>query len=149
VLCREQDRFLVLAFQENGFRLSQLAALNRCRSFLQVSTVSDISSGDSSFILENYWLGQRDTLNFSHYRWPGSGMPSSSDWAIWRRALRSLLYDDTSSITQRRLRTPLGCWIDINADWPWWYSPNDNRLYRRHNPSLWSVYTSAPGFARH
>ena len=149
VLRREHDRFLVTAFQENGFRLSQLATLNRCRLFLRVSSVSDISSGDGSFILENYWLGHRDTLNFSHYRWPGSGMPSSNDWSLWRRALRSLLYDDASSVTRRRLRTPLGCWTDANDNWPWWYSPHENRLYKRHNTSLWSVYTSAPGSARH
>eukprot|EP00978_Attheya_sp_CCMP212_P023133 scaffold70166_cov59-Attheya_sp.AAC.5 len=122
-----------------GYRKGHLKALNRCQLFLQVSSLSDITSGNGASILEGIWNGSRDTLNMTHRKWPGCSLPSPQDWTHWRNALRSLLYADAHSVAQRRLRQPLGDWTDCNEDWPWWYSPMKHRLYRKLG-ERWSVY---------
>eukprot|EP00978_Attheya_sp_CCMP212_P032090 scaffold123677_cov34-Attheya_sp.AAC.5 len=132
---RDNDQFLTTLFINLGYRKASLKALNRCRMFLQVSSLSDISSGDGCSILERFWRGFKDTLNLTHHKWPGCGNPSAHDWSLWRMALRKILYDDAASIACRRLRQPLGKWTDTSELWPWWYSSSENRLYRFITPT--------------
>ena len=147
VLQREGDQFLIPLFWNLGFRKSNLAALNRCRMFLQVTTVSDLSSGDGTSILECYWQGRLHPHAHTNYKWPRCGPPSLNDWNRWRHALRSLFYDDAGSLAGRRLRQPLGRWLRTDDSWEWWFAPDDNRLYHRHD-GAWKVYLPAHGRPR-
>lgn len=47
---RANDRNLMQCFIDNGFHSEQLTTINRCRLYLQVVTLSDISTGDGYYI---------------------------------------------------------------------------------------------------
>jgi hypothetical protein len=144
VLQRERDQFLIPMFWNLGYRKSSLVALNRCRMYLQVTTLSDLASGDGTSILDCYWKGQQHPHSHTTYKWPGCGPPSFQDWTTWRSALRTLFYDDAGSMACRRLRVPLGKWLCADDTWVWWFSPSENRLYGKGN-NTWRVYLPANG----
>jgi hypothetical protein len=56
-LLREHDLMLMDFFMTLNFSPSQLQLINRCRLFLQVLTLSDITSADGRTILPNYIKG--------------------------------------------------------------------------------------------
>jgi hypothetical protein len=56
-LPREHDVFLMEIFQMHNFSSNQLRYLNHCRLFLQVITLSDITSADGQQILSNAMQG--------------------------------------------------------------------------------------------
>jgi hypothetical protein len=145
VIRREHDRFLVPVFWDMGYRKSQLMALNRCRLFLQVSTISDLSSGDGKSIMECFWNGKRNNYTTSPYKWPGCGDPSTQDWVVWRSALLTLFSDNPTSRACRQLRLPLGNWLGADDKWEWWISESEQRLYQ-HCDSTWKVYTPPTGY---
>ena len=147
VVRRMDDHLLIPLFWDMGFRKAQLVALNRCRLFLQVSTLSDLASGDGKSLLHCFWIGNRDDHADTRYQWPGCGPPSSNDWGIWRLALRKLFYDDAPSVLARRLRNPLGKWTDSSSSWSWWFSALENRLYQR-TADRWRVYLPPSGSTR-
>ena len=147
VLQREGDQFLIPLFWNMGYRKSNLEALNRCRMFLQVTTLSDIASGDGTSILECYWKGLPHAQAHTPYKWPRCGAPSFNDWNTWRGALRTLFYDDAGSMACRRLRVSLGKWLHSDDSWEWWFSPAENRLFFQRD-GVWRVYLPAPGRPR-
>ena len=81
-LKREGDAFLMEGFIAAGASITELKALNRCRIYLQVTTVSDISTGDGQRISQAAYRRSP----FTHrdlYHWPQQGRPPNTDWAIW------------------------------------------------------------------
>ena len=59
-LWREGDQFLVSAFSAAGFKKQQLARLNRCRVYLQVTTLADLTNGSGNAITDLAWMGELD-----------------------------------------------------------------------------------------
>eukprot|EP00957_Ditylum_brightwellii_P050206 3807023-Ditylum_brightwellii.AAC.1 len=73
-------------FIRHGYRKHELAALNRCRIYLQVVTLSDIVSGDRLNVLDCIFLGKRIGRE-DRYEWPAQGRPSKIYWNKWNYAL--------------------------------------------------------------
>ena len=119
-LKRSGDAFLMEGFIAAGANTLEMAALNRCRLFLRVTTVSDISIGDGSKLHPQVYarkrFGRRDT-----YHWPTQGCPPAQDWNIWDRLIRQELgrYD-----TYNR---PLGPWTvnttEFKEGWDYFITP--------------------------
>eukprot|EP00978_Attheya_sp_CCMP212_P043483 scaffold284906_cov58-Attheya_sp.AAC.1 len=58
--CKE-DSFLMARFADHGFSGKDLARLNICHLYLQVSTVLDIVSGDGTYMLSFILECRKDT----------------------------------------------------------------------------------------
>ena len=88
-LLRRNDRFLMPAFEQEGFRGDELARLSRCRLYLQVHTLSDITDGSGVSIESWACLGFFHPLreNRSTCRWPPQPRPPAIDWRFWAQAL--------------------------------------------------------------
>jgi hypothetical protein len=69
------------------FTRAQVLAINRCRVYLQVISLSDMTSNDGIFLLKSYYLGTEDPTR--HWlRWPRQMKPRKQDWEQWRRDLK-------------------------------------------------------------
>jgi hypothetical protein len=99
-----------------------LSSITRCRLFLKVFWVSDITDGSGLYLLDEAWRGQ--PLH-SHRipSWPRQGKPTTPDWEIWRRYLSKGLLG-----RGRRLKHPLGSWYP-QSDNPWRYCQQEDALY--------------------
>ena len=135
---RERDRYLMHDFVlSNTVSKKDLQKLNRCRLYLKVTTLSDITSGDGETICKQYWDGIRDDQRSPLHDWPEQGDPGDRDWTLWRKALKNS-FDQT----RRKLHTPLGRWVDTHRDkWKWFYHPLSRRLYtKRPGTNRWKMY---------
>ena len=125
-LLRQHDSFIMRRAVEAKFTFSKLDAINRCRLYLQVLTLSEIVTADGETITEKAWSGIRDSTIKSPYRWPRQPRPPSKDWRIWQTAI-TVCYLGSG----RRLRGPLGNWRGTDNSWEWFFAPDERRLYQR------------------
>ena len=135
---RDHDKFLMDTFvnAEPKFTATELQRLNRCRLYLHVSTVSDITDGSGVRISKQSSNGHRDPDRPQYHDWPEQGRPGPREWQLWRKALKICF----ASTTLRELDQPLGVWIDGHRQhWKWFYNPQARRLYFRHG-RRWKVY---------
>lgn len=141
-LKRLNDCYIMTAMiKSRQLTQQQLTKANRCRLFLQVFCLSDIVSAGGTHILQNFYDGRQHPQRFSTFNiYPATGIPSSSDWRAWQTALRLTfdLHHPTSPLPK-----PLSTWTLDDQLWIWYYSPSDNRLYRRLHPkgTLFSIYS--------
>jgi len=72
-------------FIQQGVIDQELSILNRCRMFLHVIFLSDISTGDGRAINSQYWEG--NMLCDSPYQWPRMERPTTHEWRRWKQHL--------------------------------------------------------------
>ena len=72
------------------FTQKEKLVVNRCRLFLQVLTLSDISNRDGANVSTCYYYGRRDDHRVSTYSWPEQHNPSKVEWKIWQRCIDSV-----------------------------------------------------------
>jgi hypothetical protein len=137
---RENDQFLIRAFQHAGFKGKALGRLNACRLFLQATTVADITTGCGRYITQSAWAGRLDTTRYRKYDWPYQGIPTATEWKLWQEALhKALCYH------QKVLRRHLGRWLREGST-HWYYSTTEERLYHKVD-NIITFYPRAPGNA--
>jgi hypothetical protein len=128
---RTNDRFLMQEFARQGYRGQELVLLNTCRMFLHSVTLSDLCTVDGSALSTAAWHGHRISTTCSEYRWPRVQLSLPSRyWSLWQTALRRSFLAPGSSMA---LRTPMGRWSRFPPTWQWFYSPSENRLYKREH----------------
>ena len=133
-LRRVKDKFIMEAGIRYGLDKATLLAVNRCRLYLQVNLLSEISSGDGKCLSGPSLRGVRVQCNT--YVWPTQEYPPPKDWNIWRKIVH-LLFAPTSDT----LTSPLGDWISSSSEehfneWMWWLHP-DGRLL--HHGKKWTA----------
>ncbi len=84
-LNRHGNKELVRSFLQHGFRQPQFGSLHRCRMYLQVLWLSDITIGTGDRLLMTNWRDHPPIP--SEYKWPAATKPSQSDWHMWDQAL--------------------------------------------------------------
>lgn len=84
---RERDRALMDCFTIHTQDTTTLRQLNRCRTAKQALWLSDVFSAEGSNIAPAAWNKQPMP---SHFSWPEKHHVTPQDWAIWKRALRSI-----------------------------------------------------------
>ncbi len=84
---------------------SDARAINRCRLFLCVIYLSDITHGDGRTLMRPTFWGVKPLS--SSLLWPNQGKPSEYDWRKWRSFLRQEFLQQDGSMN---LRQPLGPW---------------------------------------
>jgi hypothetical protein len=136
---REHDIALMDFFITQGYKNSQLGRLNRCRIYLQVITLADITSASGSNIIPDILSGIPLIDRKSHLQWPCQQRPPQGDWTLWAQALRPLQPRST-------LLQPLGQWLTstTHQTWFWFMDPSNSLLYQC-DPSLsrWIAYRQA------
>ena len=118
----------IMNLPQAGYSSQDLQRINRCRIFLRVTMLSEISSCDGKTLLPSIWQGQPPPNSFSTLLWPRQSRPSGPSWRLWRRYLQSALSPGNYNCysTQLRLHRPLGSWLanfDSDRHWSWYYSP--------------------------
>jgi hypothetical protein len=83
--------------------------INRCRLFLQVECISDISDSDGRHIAKSWLYKDGRKNSASTKRWPKQSDPGEQAWRIWRNFLIKSLTAETL-----QLRRPLGAWTHLN-----------------------------------
>jgi len=87
-LSREGDQLLMTLFSQAGIGGKELATLNRCRIFLQVAMLADISDSSGHYISDQMLSGKPNTTFASGYNWPNQGTPTKKEWAVWHLGLQ-------------------------------------------------------------
>ena len=110
-------------------------AINRCRIYLQVHSLADITTGNGRYIRRSIVKGNKSmNQGRENIIWPRWERPSPKDWTVWRTFLRSICTD------RWLLRQPLGNWTTFDHNnWKWFLSPNNDNLYRRQG-NQWSLH---------
>jgi hypothetical protein len=86
---REHDSMIMDVLKENLDKAERVL-FNRCRIYLQVSLVSDITTADGKYISWYAARGLADITRPSRWRWPKQGKPSNQAWLIWHKGINSL-----------------------------------------------------------
>jgi hypothetical protein len=122
-LARASNQMLMDLALQLTFNYSQLRQLNACRLYLQVLTVSDISTADGCYLLPSACNGNKEEHRISKLQWPNSVRPTN--WSAWNRLLQHIGTGD-------RLSTPLGQWlVDPHQQWSWFFAPAIGSLQER------------------
>ena len=122
------DSFLTDTFIQHGIKGAAPKQLNTCQLFLQVETLSDITTADERYILGWALDGCPDPHRPVYHAWPTQGDPGWQAWTEWRRTLSTCFC--SGQLTHGLLHS-LGQWITkAPFDWQWWYSLSEERIYR-------------------
>jgi hypothetical protein len=89
-ISRQHDTFIMEEFLTLKLPTNIMARLNRCRIYLKVLTVSDITTADGQRILVEVKQGNQPLYRQSRLTWPTQGYPSKEDWAHWGHYLQFL-----------------------------------------------------------
>ncbi len=122
---RRGDKPIMEVFLAHSLPIDTLAALIRCRLFLQAFFISDIADGSGMFITEDAWNGRNNGIAFKNESWPHQGCPTRADWSAWRENVKKYILG-----RGRQLRVTLGSWLAFDPHWPWYFAPSDGRLYK-------------------
>jgi ribonuclease HI len=141
-LRRSNDLFLMEIFSqgEYAFSTAALQHINRCRIYLNVTTLSDICTGDGKEIVKLYYHGERDPSRPTYYKWPVQPKPSRYAWRLWRKAIKvNFLQPQAGMTLMYAMRRP-GRWTDGRKDdWIWFYFPRTDRIYKRDGVR-WKIF---------
>ena len=80
-LCRESDSLLIDEFVAAGYARETLRTLNRCRFFLRVALLSEVTDGGGNKLRAAMLAGTMPT-DRSKYEWPTQGKPPATSWQI-------------------------------------------------------------------
>jgi hypothetical protein len=124
-LCRERDRYLMDDFRHlNIFSDSDLYDINRCRIFLKVTTLSDITDGLGRCITEEAFKCRAFTDRQSPLLWPRQPVLTTQQKNLWKKALEAAY-----TSTGRVLHEPLGMWIaQSNMNWNAYYDTGSHTV---------------------
>ena len=77
-LQRHNDFFLMDRVYESTLSIDTILKINRCRMYLNVLTLADISLGDGSTIDPQVYQGRKSEYRYSIHQWPRQARPPRS-----------------------------------------------------------------------
>jgi hypothetical protein len=106
-----------------------LAAINRCRIYLQVSFFSDIVNIQGETIEEGTINGERSNVRHSSWHWSVQQRSPSTMWNKWTADLIEVFTDETT------LPMPMGDWLDTQThqESELWLSMKERSIYWQNN----------------
>jgi hypothetical protein len=120
----------------DGVSRADLKSFNRCRLFIGVIYLSEISTADGAALTREAWGGNHS--RFSPLLWPFQPCPGPQSWRVWRRLLaRAFLEDIPKRVTPQTkdlyLLHPLGAWLPgsdwLFRKWSYHFSPSTGQIY--------------------
>jgi hypothetical protein len=103
---RINDEFIMEAFISLDIDETDLGICNTCRLYLKVCFLSEITTGDGTYITEDAWTGRYLEQPFKDKSWPKYRRPSAASWHTWQKWVSK-----TFLTRGRCLRHPLGPWL--------------------------------------
>ena len=140
ILRRENDKFLMeeIALRNNFFTTNELTHINRCRLYLQVTTMADITNGNGTLIRQGVMKGTLIRHNGQYYQWPRQTRPGVHSWRLWRKAIKLCLLRGVGLHVHAGMQ--LGRWIDGEQEgWKWFFMRRSQRIFHRSG-NRWKVY---------
>jgi hypothetical protein len=133
-LSREGDTMIIDTAMQFNLTMQQLHQINTCQMYLQVITISDISTADGTRLLPDIIKGKRIEDRVSNLQWPVTCRPTI--WASWKLFLQHIS-------SGGKLENQLGRWIDTpHQKRQWFYDPTLDNVYHQTNADLWLMYTN-------
>ena len=128
-LRRINDKFIMESIINlHCYSNADLVHINRCRLFLQVTTLSDITTAKGDEFSSSAYFCNYDNSIPHHYHWPTQPRPYNHARRLWKQALKKAFQREG-----QRLHNRLGSWIDNGRHiWQWFHQPTTGRLFRRH-----------------
>ena len=138
---RENDKLITQLLVQDGLEGVDLLWVNRCRLWLQVVSLADLTQGHHAQVSDSIWSGAAPCSWNKHIDWPFQEKPPKKHWDLWRRTLDRLL-----NLTQRCLPEShhLGPWTNLPSNWKWYFDPVNNLLYEQ-DEAAWFCYKRLPG----
>ena len=87
-ISRRNDKMLMDIFNNNATN-QKILHINYCRLYLQVNTISDITTLKGDCIEEGSWTVKKKTIP-SRLQWPLQNRPTKKSIIIWQNALQKL-----------------------------------------------------------
>ena len=107
---RLHDHHLMDVFLSMDPDTSDLQALQDCRLFLEVTTLSDTCTARGSRIEKRAWEGKTLLHHRTSPQWVGACRPHKSKWEIWQHYLSEAFLHPTHPTELLLLAVPLGTW---------------------------------------
>ena len=107
---RAQNKSLMLAFQyKYRKQKKKLAQLNRCRMWLQVTTLSNVTDANGTTLYPYASRGEKHPHRATTYTWRRQNNMNNKAWKTWCTALKTTFTTDGT-----HLHSPLGDWSEEN-----------------------------------
>ena len=117
---------------------NDLRSINKCRIYLEVQNMSDITDGSGTKIPHCALHHIKDPERISKYKWPKQPKPTKNDWIAWDDAIKNVW---TISETYH-IQSKLGEWTQQpHFNTPWYIDQhNPKLLYYKTSEMNYNVY---------
>ena len=127
-LQRENDISIMCALETHFPKHTKLhKQMNRCRKYLQMITLSDITDASGASLCPYTHKGVSHPHRKTRHHWPNQGTISMKHWRNWTRTISNLFTHDGTN-----LYAPLKNWLTVGTESQHWISyrdPESNHLY--------------------
>ena len=144
-ISRIGDRLLMDVASTLGLTRQEMIDLNLARTFLQVTSISDIAMADGLTIHPWIWRGRRIPDRCSILKFARQQQPTPYQFGLWRKLLRSVISPDATHDNHILLQS-LGPWT-APSNMVWGAMMHGTTLYRRdpfHNSGERNVAVHFP-----
>lgn len=135
---RVSDQNIMKIARDHQFSPKQLNQINQCRSYLQITFLSEMCSTTGHQLIEYYHdpPGNPDitptTYSKSLMTWPIQANPPTVSWQTWRKLLALL----TKPFMKYELKQPLGKWLStFTSHRVWKFQYKHPFIYDNDNPT--------------
>jgi hypothetical protein len=113
-------------FANKNFTGKEMKDINRCRMYLQVFYLSDVTAIAGHHIEAWVIKGKRDNMMSSKWEWPIQQRPPTAAWKVWNKAIEEA-FTEEEDITHQ-----LGEWYDEGGhqQTEWHLDAREGTLYR-------------------
>ena len=140
-LKRTNDHLITRVLLDKGLQGDNLKWVNKCRLWLQVVSILDLTQGHHAQVAESTLAGSQRCPWNPHIDWPYQQKPPKHAWDLWRKTLTESLQLRDKHLP---LRLRLGSWTEVPTNWQWHFDPVTNRLYKKEDDH-WFSYACLPG----
>ena len=128
----KNDRMLMEIIMDMNLTTAQIKAINRCRLYQRISTLSDALDLDGRYVrhaVKNPFQHEEGECN----RWPYQKLPPRNEWTLWKSTLEKI--DEWYKRQAQKIRR----WDEVEDAWEWFADTTHGRLYQRTNTG-WLFY---------
>ena len=129
---------MVMRDDRNLFLPWQIRAINRCRMYLQVIFLSDITLSDGKTVHPAVLLGKCMEDRVHRWDWPLQPRPPASDWRLFRKCMKLIW---TKNNDYGKIEPVLGEWVLPPAQfWKYAYSARKDMIYEVQENRVVKIY---------